>query len=268
LNISTENLVYKSGFSTDSHQVGFVKQSHSGIPFVNAVANVAFKGSKIVAFGSSFVEAESIADSQPTIDVNSVISNVEAALDGKKNEIEPTLEYLALEDGSVALVHVFQVQNDEVSSWYEAYVDAHSGELLSVTDFVADLSYTVLPIWKATPLEGDEMLTDPVNLATSPLGWHDGTTATAVTAGNNVIAYKGLQSGTTGNFNYTYDPSLDPASGHNPDAALTNAFYLINSYHDTLYLYGFTEAAFNFQNDNFDKGGVGNDRVIVLVQDR
>ncbi|KAI3608437.1 putative extracellular elastinolytic metalloproteinase precursor [Moniliophthora roreri] len=268
LNISSENLVYKSGFSTDSHQVGYVKQSHNGIPFVNAVANVAFKGSKVVAFGSSFVKAENIADSEPSIDVNSVISNAEEALDGKKNEIEPTLEYLALEDGSAALVHVFQVQNDEAGSWYEAYVDAHSGELLSVTDFVADLSYTVLPIWKATPPEGEETINDPANVATSPLGWHDSTTATTVTAGNNVIAYKGLESGTTGSFNYTYDPSLDPASGHNPDAAITNAFYLINSYHDTLYLYGFTEAAFNFQNDNFGKGGVGNDRVIVLVQDR
>ena len=37
--------------------------------------------------------------------------------------------------------------------------------------------------------------------------------------------------------------------------------------HDISYLYGFTEAGFNFQNNNFDKGGEGDDRVTVSVQD-
>ena len=72
------------------------------------------------------------------MDVNSVIPKVEEALKGKKNNIEPTLEYLALQDGTAALVHVFQVQNEEDFTFYEAYVDAHTGELISVTDFVAE----------------------------------------------------------------------------------------------------------------------------------
>lgn len=33
------------------------------------------------------------------------------------------------------------------------------------------------------------------------------------------------------------------------------------------YRYGFDERAFNFQQDNFGKGGVGNDRVQISVQD-
>lgn len=33
------------------------------------------------------------------------------------------------------------------------------------------------------------------------------------------------------------------------------------------YRYGFTEAAYNFQNDNYGKGGMGNDRVQISVQD-
>lgn len=31
--------------------------------------------------------------------------------------------------------------------------------------------------------------------------------------------------------------------------------------------YGFTEAAYNFQNNNFAKGGSGNDRVTASIQD-
>ncbi|KAG8695510.1 hypothetical protein FRC11_001433, partial [Ceratobasidium sp. 423] len=34
------------------------------------------------------------------------------------------------------------------------------------------------------------------------------------------------------------------------------------------YKYGFTEAAYNFQNDNYGKGGAGNDRVKISIQDR
>ena len=53
----------------------------------------------------------------------------------------------------------------------------------------------------------------------------------------------------------------------NLDAARTNAFYVVNTVHDISYVYGFTEAGFNFQNNNFGKGGAGNDRVTISVQD-
>lgn len=36
--------------------------------------------------------------------------------------------------------------------------------------------------------------------------------------------------------------------------------------HDFAYRYGFTESAFNFQTNNFNKGGLGNDRITVSVQ--
>ena len=104
-------------------------------------------------------------------------------------------------------------------------------------------------------------------------------------SGNNVIAYKGsTSSGTTAQsssgqvFNYKYDTSVAPTAGNNVKAATVNSFYIINSLHDisymyawsvflpsasdALYSYGFTEAAYNFQNDNFGKGGAGNDRVV------
>lgn len=92
-------------------------------------------------------------------------------------------------------------------------------------------------------------------------------------SGNNVIAYKGTQASVTSQsadglvFDYTYDPTVAPTAGSNIDAARTNAFYLINTIHDIAYKYGFTESAFNFQNNNFGLGGSGNDRVLMSVQD-
>ena len=77
-----------------------------------------------------------------------------------------------------------------------------------------------------------------------------------------------VQSSATLNFNYVQDPTVNPdAVQANIDAARVNTFYIVNTVHDISYQYGFNEAAFNFQNNNFGKGGVGNDRVEVSVQD-
>jgi hypothetical protein len=50
-------------------------------------------------------------------------------------------------------------------------------------------------------------------------------------------------------------------------AITTQLFYIVNRYHDEMYLLGFTEAARNFQNTNFSGQGVGNDRVAAQAQD-
>lgn len=81
---------------------------------------------------------ERIASSRPTVSVQSFLPKIEEQLEGRWNNHPVSLEYLARPDGSAALVHVVQIQNEEINSWYEAYVDAHSGELLSVTDFTAE----------------------------------------------------------------------------------------------------------------------------------
>lgn len=47
----------------------------------------------------------------------------------------------------------------------------------------------------------------------------------------------------------------------------TQMFYIANRYHDALYRLGFTEAARNFQDDNFGRGGSGGDRVRAEGQD-
>ncbi|KAG5653645.1 hypothetical protein H0H81_011747 [Sphagnurus paluster] len=273
LGVDTSKVSFKSGYSTKLNRVAYVKQVHNGVPFANAVANIAWKGNKVVSFGSSFVKTEKIADSTPTIPVEAAITAAEAALEGKYNGHPPTLEYVARPDGSVALTHVVQIQSDQTGAWYEAFVDAHSGDVLSVTDFVSDATYKVLPIEKETLPEGQEIRVDPHDILASPLAWHDdGTGRTNNTSGNNVMAYKGTTGVTLESsrgllvFNYTYDDSIAPTEGQNVDAARTNAFYIINTVHDFSYRYGFTEAAFNFQTNNFGKGGKENDRVLIEVQ--
>ncbi|KAF5346110.1 hypothetical protein D9758_009972 [Tetrapyrgos nigripes] len=274
LGLDANDLEIKSSYAADVTSHAYLKQKHEGIPFANAVANVAIKSNKVVSLGSSFTKPNKIASSSPTVVVEDAISTAEQALSGTYNQHPTTLEYLLKDDGSAVLSHVIQIQNEEAFTWHEAFVDAHTGELVSVTDFVASATYLVLPIEKQNITQGFETLTDPQNTASSPQGWHsNGTTSTTDTSGNNVIAYKGPQTNTTQessselNFIYTQDPSVSPTTTGNVNAARVNAFYLGNTLHDIWYQYGFTESAFNFQQNNFGKGGAGNDRVQISVQD-
>jgi hypothetical protein len=118
------------------------------------------------------------------------------------------------------------------------------------------------------------------------LGWiTDGTNgANGHTDGNNVQA--GVDRDTTNGvdapviganrvFNFTYTPAAGPnnSGGTDPltpafqNGAATNLFYVTNRFHDITYTLGFTEAARNFQNDNFGRGGAAADRISAEAQD-
>ena len=102
------------------------------------------------------------------------------------------------------------------------------------------------------------------------------------TDGNNVEAGldrflpNGVDAPVTGSgtriFNFSYTPG-NPAGGDDPLTAefqkgsVTQLFYLSNRYHDEMYKLGFTEAARNFQHDNFGRGGAGGDRISAEAQD-
>ncbi|KAJ7260117.1 Fungalysin metallopeptidase-domain-containing protein [Mycena rebaudengoi] len=251
-------IAYRSGFEGEAADHAYLRQTVNGIPVANAVANVAFnKDDKVVAFGSSFVTSSNIASPTPSVSIEDATSAAEDALDGTFNEHPSTLEYLATEDGSLLLTHVMQIQNEETGAWFEAFVDAHTGELVSVTDFVSKATYFVLPIVKEVPTQGFETLANPQD---------------TIASGNNAIAFKGAQTATTAQsgtglvFIYPQSATTAPTTTPNVNAACVNAFYIVNTVHDLAYRYGFTEAAFNFQNDNFGKGGFDDDRVTISVQ--
>lgn len=112
------------------------------------------------------------------------------------------------------------------------------------------------------------------------------------TTGNNVDAYldlfgtaladgtvtsgQGFDPGTTderapitgaNSFDYPYTPDADPSTGDQRRFAVVTLFYLNNWLHDWWYDNGFDEAAGNAQSDNFGRGGVEGDPLLVEVQD-
>jgi hypothetical protein len=131
------------------------------------------------------------------------------------------------------------------------------------------------------PADGRTLAANPSHPTASPYGWHDTNGSTGpeytVTRGNNVYAYTDIDannlpdpgSSPDGGGALFFDAPLDltlPPEGYRP-AAVTNLFYWANLLHDVAYLHGFTEAAGNFQENNYGNGGLGNDAIHMQAQD-
>lgn len=274
LGVSANAISHKSGSNSDVTEHEYFRQQLNGIPVANAVANVALKNNKVVSYGASFVKPKSVASATPTLTKDQAIAKAEAATGAKYNQWPTSLEYFAKDSDHAVLAHVVQVQNDQSGEWYEAFVDASTGEVVNVVSFVADVSYRVVPFTSQGPNDGFATVTDPGDAVSSPNGWHQyGTTTTTTTSGNNVISYKSSTTGTTSqssatnNYNYVFNSAVSPATSPNVDAARVNAFYVANMIHDVTYRYGFDETSYNFQQNNNGKGGAQNDRVQISVQD-
>ncbi|KAJ1952105.1 hypothetical protein GGI12_006332, partial [Dipsacomyces acuminosporus] len=118
-----------------------------------------------------------------------------------------------------------------------------------------------------------QIVSDPADPKASPKGW----VTNGTTIGNNAWAQNNPRGGTSwqdnyrpkaasGNkFDYPLDLTQDPAKY--VDAAVTQLFYTVNTMHDLAYLYGFDEAAGNFQDTNYGGKGKGGDAVVANAQD-
>ncbi|KAF9010876.1 hypothetical protein BDZ89DRAFT_1024485, partial [Hymenopellis radicata] len=174
LGVDQDKVAYRTGVHGTTASHAYLRQSHDGIHFANAVANVAMKDNKVVAVGSSFVNYSEIAPSTPSVPLEDAISTAERILGGTYDQRKTELH------------------NNTTGAYFGAFVDAHSGELVSVVDFVARASYLVLPLEAQGLDEGGQVLiTDPENITISPIGWtNDGYQEYSTTQGNNAFAFK------------------------------------------------------------------------------
>ncbi|KAJ1963865.1 hypothetical protein GGI12_001792 [Dipsacomyces acuminosporus] len=181
--------------------------------------------------------------------------------------------YIQLADGSLKSVWSIVLKQDE--NWYHGHVNAETNKVESINNWVSNAeSYNVLPRTVNSPEAGQrQVVTNPANPKASPRGW----VSSGTTVGNNVWAQNNPSGGRNwrnnyrpraraGNvFNYPMNLYQNPSSY--VDASITQLFYTVNVMHDLSYLYGFDEAAGNFQDTNYSGRGRGNDAVVAFTQD-
>ena len=143
-------------------------------------------------------------------------------------------------------------------------------------------SYNVFAQPLESPSDGARtIVANPANTLASPFGWHDTDGAagpeSTLTTGNNVDAYADRtddnlpdpgsrpDGGAGLDFDFPLDLGGPPVNSQ--AAYVTNLFYWNNIVHDVAYQYGFTEAAGNFQLNNYGRGGLGGDYVRAEAQD-
>jgi subtilisin-like proprotein convertase family protein len=195
---------------------------------------------------------------------------------------EPVAAYYVVVDTEGRMLWRKNIVNDQTqSATYNFYNDDSPAPSSPTTALPgANFQAPVIPRVNMT-LIGNEAPNPGMN----NLGWiTDGTNGVnGHTDGNNAeagldrVAPDGVDApvpGVNRVFNFTYNPAPgNPAPGEDPltpayqNGMVVNMFYWANKYHDVLYGVGFTEAARNFQNDNFGRGGIAADRLRVEGQD-
>ncbi len=175
---------------------------------------------------------------------------------------------------------------------FRALVDATTGEVVvrqGLTEHISPASYRVFLGDSPTPMSpgaATPSTTQPqesprtlvtlsaFDINASPNGWIDD--GINETRGNNVDAHLDLNADDVADTPrpqgspdrvFDFPLNLTQAPSAYRDAAVTNLFYWNNYIHDRYYQLGFTEAAGNFQNNNFGRGGFGNDAVQADAQD-
>ncbi|KAF9106095.1 Fungalysin/Thermolysin Extracellular metalloproteinase 5 [Mortierella sp. GBA35] len=199
-------------------------------------------------------------------------------------EVPVTQAYIQTSDGELKLVYDFKVEMKDTDNWFHTQVDAETGKVLQVIDWVSDATYNVFPMGINDPEEGKRKLVkDPHHIPASPLGWNrQGQNKNfTTTIGNNVYAGENRRNGNDwennpkpegkvgkdGELTFDFPIDFDKEPSTYVDAAVTNLFYWNNQVHDVFHHYGFDEESGNFQENNFGRGGLGNDAVIANAQD-
>lgn len=203
-------------------------------------------------------------------------------LELKRTEIPDRLQWAKTEDGGLQLVWTVNVMTVDNDNWWDASVNATTGELIHNVSWMEHATYNAINYNLENPQDapGRTLITNPEDPTASPYGWHDTNGVAGPeftdTRGNNVFAQEDRDDNDTGGFRpdggaaLVFDFPFDDVTQNPPSydsAAITNLFYINNILHDIHYQYGFDEASGNFQVNNYGNGGAGNDAVQADAQD-
>ncbi|MFL5329083.1 MAG: M36 family metallopeptidase [Gemmataceae bacterium] len=221
--------------------------------------------------------------SRPTsLDQHSMLSSAGISLD----DIPAHVHYVPTAEGGAELAWDVVIRTPDGAHWYDLSVADSTGSLIAQADWIDDDAYQVLPPPNESPQDGGfASISGPADPTASPFGWHDTDGVAGPeftdTRGNNVDAHLDRNGdnvadpsparpsgGASLDFSgFTFDPTQAPSVLQNENAAMVNLFYINNVLHDIHYKYGFTEAAGNFQVNNYGNLGIGNDAVQADAQD-
>ena len=255
------------------------------VPSVSAATAVARAAEHL---GIALAETPAIVDEAAGIDR---VTRIDPA--GVSREpITARLMLLPVRLGAVRLVWNFQIHTTDQAHAYDLTVDAETGAVWTRFDWGASMpeQYYVYPrpiespnhAPTPSPSDGRSLQVTPADPTASPFGWHDTNGAPGpeftIMRGNNVHAYHDRDDdgapppsqyetdcGPYVACNFQLRLNVDPV--YNIPAGLANLFYWNNIIHDIQYQYGFTEAAGNFQVNNYGRGGLGNDDLRAEAQD-
>ncbi|WOH39058.1 M36 family metallopeptidase [Thalassotalea fonticola] len=189
-----------------------------------------------------------------------------------RNPIQTKLVYQPVAKNMLRLAWDMEIYELDAKNWWSMRVDAINGAVLDRKNYVAHEVYEIYPVPLESPNHGvRDYLSMPIGTSTT---W----VSDQCTSGNNVDAYldtDNSNSPTGGNnaracnsgLDFSFSLELFQEPNQYQDAAVTNLFYWNNIIHDVFYQYGFDENSGNFQNDNSDNGGLGNDAVNAEAQD-
>ncbi|MBX7105218.1 MAG: M36 family metallopeptidase [Gemmataceae bacterium] len=296
----------------------YLRQTAFGLPVVNADFSVAVAANgAVISVGGGFVAGleDKLAGTRTSGDVMNPTAAIAAAasklgleLEATPTEINPVvgpvqafvfsapsvsvdeiaarLQYAPTADGSAVLTWHMVMQTPDGNHWYDLNVDAVTGSIVALADWIDDAAYSAVNMPSESPQDGrSAVITNAANATASPFGWHDTNGVAGAeftdTRGNNVDAHLDRNAdnaadtsparpdgGSNLNFSgFLFNPALEPTALQNQNAAVVNLFHMNNVLHDVHYQYGFTEAAGNFQTNNYGKGGSGNDAVQADAQD-
>lgn len=165
---------------------------------------------------------------------------------------------------------------------HEVVVDASSGGVVTLVSLAQHAGPQATVFLGQDPTVSAPTTIPLVGAPHNLAGWVTG----ATTTGNNADAYEDANGDDVADYRPTTPPLGDPGYQHfdypfmdafvtsggtdtttDRDFTITQAFYRVNWLHDYYYALGFDEPAGNFQVDNFGRGGVGGDPMLVEVHD-